>query len=215
VPTSKIKILSLGADTETFHPVESDLERAARRELRTSLGFTEGDIVCVYTGRFSRDKNPLLLAKAIDSLSDVAPQFKGLFIGDGVQRVDIEACRNTTVVPFMTHRRLSEHYRAADIGVWPRQESMSMIDAAASGVPLVVSDKMGEPDRVIGNGRVYVEDDIASLAEVLRSFTNPEERQAFGAVGRQKMLDGFNWTTFAQTVESDFIRALTGGSKAA
>jgi glycosyltransferase involved in cell wall biosynthesis len=215
VPGSKVKILSLGADTETFHPVGSELERSARRELRTSLGFTEDDIVCVYTGRFSRDKNPLVLAKAIDALSDVAPQFKGLFIGDGVQRAEIEACRNTTVVPFMTHRRLSEHYRAADIGVWPRQESMSMIDAAASGVPLVVSDRMGEPDRVIGNGRMYVEDDVASLAEALRSFTSPDQRQTFGEAGRQKMLDGFNWTTFAQTLEGDFIESLAGGRKAA
>jgi glycosyltransferase involved in cell wall biosynthesis len=210
VPRSKMKILSLGADTETFHPVESELERLARRDLRAKLGFADGDIVCVYTGRFSRDKNPLVLARAIDALSAVAPQFKGLFIGDGVQRVEIEACKNTTVVPFMTHRRLAEHYRAADIGVWPRQESMSMIDAAASGVPLVVSDKMGEPDRVIGNGRMYVEDDVASLVEVLRSFKSPDQRQALGAVGRQKMLEGFNWTTFAQTVESDFLEALTG-----
>jgi glycosyltransferase involved in cell wall biosynthesis len=93
VPGSKIKILSLGADTATFHPVESELERSARRELRTSLGFTEGDIVCVYTGRFSRDKNPLVLARAIDALSGVAPQFKGLFIGDGVQKDEMKRAR--------------------------------------------------------------------------------------------------------------------------
>ena len=50
----------------------------------------------------------------------------------------------------MSHRQLSAHYRAADIGIWPRQESMSMIDAASSGVPLIVSDKIGEPERVEG-----------------------------------------------------------------
>lgn len=208
VPRSKVKLLSLGADTETFHPVESELECSARRQLRQSFGFTDDDIVCVYTGRFTRDKNPLVLAEAIHALSEVDSRFKGLFIGDGVQKNEIAACRNTTIVPFMTHRRLADHYRAADIGVWPRQESMSMIDAASSGVPLVVSNKIGEPDRVTGNGKMYEENDVASLADVLQGFANADERRAYGAAGRQKMLTGFNWTTFARTLETDFLESL-------
>ena len=123
--------------------------------MRGRFGLSADDIVCVYTGRFTTDKNPLALAQAIDALAEIDPRYKGLFIGDGEQRPEIVSCRNTTVVPFMTHAGLAQHYRAADIGVWPRQESMSMIDAAASGLPIVVSNAVGEVERVNGNGRMY------------------------------------------------------------
>jgi glycosyltransferase involved in cell wall biosynthesis len=208
VPASKIKYLSLGADTETFHPAVTEAERTAREQLRAGLGFGSQDVLCVYTGRFTKDKNPLVLAKAIDALSRIDPRYKGLFIGDGVQKAEIAACANVTVVPFMNHQRLAEHYRAADIGIWPRQESMSMIDAAASGVPLVVSDRIGEPGRVEGNGKMYEENSVDSLIAVLQSFGSPAERQAYGAIGRRKMLSGFNWTSFARTLEADFLAAL-------
>jgi glycosyltransferase involved in cell wall biosynthesis len=208
VPPEKVKLLLLGTDTEVFFPAESAADLEARRALRRRLGFTDDDIVCLYTGRFTRDKNPLLLAQAVDALSATDPRFKALFIGDGAQRAEIAACRNATIAPFMTHRDLAQHYRAADIAVWPRQESMSMLDAAASGLPIVVSDKIGDPARVAGNGRTHEENSASSLADVLRELADPEQRLAFGAVGRKKMVDGFSWTRFARVVEADYFAAL-------
>lgn len=208
VPRGKIKLQSLGADTELFHPVETDADLRARTALRGTLGFSEDDIVCVYTGRFSPEKNPLLLARAIDLLHDHDPRFKGLFIGRGVQSAEVTACRNTKVVPFMKHRDLAEHYRASDVAVWPTQESMSMLDAASTGLPLVVSHTVGEVERVKGSGRMYIENDVHSLVEALVALAAPAERRELGAVGRQKMLDGFNWANYAATVEGDYRDAL-------
>lgn len=208
MPASKVKLLSLGADTDMFHPAETPEERETRRIVRARLGYGADDIVCVYTGRFTEDKNPLVLAKAIDALVDNDPRYKGLFIGDGVQNAEIAACRNTTVLPFMTHGKLAQHYRAADIGVWPCQESMSMIDAAASGVPIVVSNRIREPGRVTGNGMMYEENDVDSLVAVLSRFGNADDRHAYGSIGRRKMLEGFSWNSFARTVEADFVASI-------
>jgi glycosyltransferase involved in cell wall biosynthesis len=208
VPVSKLRLLSLGADTDTFHPVETDEDADARTAIRRALGYGPDDIVCVYTGRFTNDKNPLVLAKAVDGLAHSDARFRGLFIGDGEQKSAIAACRNATVLPFMTHADLARHYRAADIGVWPRQESMSMIDAAASGVPIIVSNRIGEPGRVNGNGKMYEENDADDLAKVIRSFASPDERRAYGEIGRRKMLDGFSWDSFARTVEKDFAASV-------
>jgi glycosyltransferase involved in cell wall biosynthesis len=209
VPPDKVRLQSLGADTDLFHPVRDAVDVESRAALRRRLGFADEDIVCVYSGRFSKDKNPLLLAQAIDGLHARDPRFKGLFIGEGVQKAEIAACRNTVVVSFMKHRDLAEHYRAADIAVWPTQESMSMLDAAATGIPIVVSDTVGEKDRVEGNGRMYRENDVASLSEALLSLASPDERRVLGARGRQKMEAGFNWKRYAKLVEADYHEALT------
>jgi len=208
VPQSKIRILSLGADTDTFHPIEGEEDRVARAELRARLGFGPDDIVCIYTGRFTADKNPLVLAKAIDALSDKDPRYRGLFVGNGAQKAEIDRCRNVVVVPFMNHQQLSEHYRASDVGVWPRQESMSMIDAAASGVPLIVSDQIGEPSRVDGNGLMFAQDSVDSLVSALEALSDGGERSRRGVIGRERMLAGFNWSSFAKIVEADFLSAV-------
>jgi len=209
VPLSKVKMQSLGADTDLFRPCELTEDVAARQRLRARLGFENDDVVCVYSGRFSEEKNPLLLARAIDRLADARPRLRGLFIGQGVQQERIAACRNVVIVPFMQHRELAEHYRAADIAVWPTQESMSMLDAAACGLPLVVSDTVGEMDRVTGNGLVYRENDVASMADKLTSLTDASKRRAMGAVGRSKMVAGYSWIRSAKLVEADYIAALT------
>lgn len=208
VPASKVTLLSLGTDTELFRPAVTPAEMAARAALRASFGASEDDVVCVYSGRFSRDKNPLVLAQAIDRLSRRDPRFHGLFVGEGVQREEIAACRQCHVVPFMSHRALADHYRAADVGVWPTQESMSMLDAAAAGLPVVASDRMGERVRVEGNGRFYVENDADSLAESLASLGDPTLRRELGAAGRRKMLEGFSWLRFARRVDADYHAAL-------
>jgi glycosyltransferase involved in cell wall biosynthesis len=208
VPASKLKLMSLGADTDMFHPAETADDIESRRRLRARLGYGDRDIVCVYTGRFTRDKNPLVLATAIDALARKDPRYHGLFIGDGEQKPQIAACRQTRILPFMKHVDLAQHYRAADVGVWPRQESMSMIDAAASGVPIIVSNRIGEPGRVAGNGKMYEENDAADLAAVIESFAPAAERQAYGAAGRRKMVEGFSWNAFARTVAADFATAL-------
>jgi glycosyltransferase involved in cell wall biosynthesis len=208
VPGAKVHILSLASDTDTYHPVESDADRAARQKVRDRLGFSERDVVCAYSGRFTKEKNPLILARAIDSLQDSAPLFKALLIGSGEQREAIASCRNTTIVPFVTQETLANYFRAIDVAVWPREESMSMIDAAASGLPIVVSNAMGEPARVEGNGKTYEEGSVESLAQVLRSFASADDRRAYGQEGRRKALASFSWSRRARVVEADYRAAL-------
>jgi glycosyltransferase involved in cell wall biosynthesis len=208
VPAHKTVLRSLATDTAMFHPVETEADRASRAQVRARYGWTNDDVICLYTGRFSRDKNPLLLAKAIDQLASTSSRFKALFVGEGVEREEIAKCRNVSIVPFMTHDDLSIHYRACDIAVWPKQESMSMLDAAASGVPLLVSDQMGEPGRAAGNGRTYRENDISSLTSVITELADPALRAKLGAEGRRKMLSQFSWEQRARAMETDYLASL-------
>jgi glycosyltransferase involved in cell wall biosynthesis len=208
VPTKKIVLRSLGTDTELFHPPSSGAELAEREAMREQLNYARGDVVCLYTGRLSSDKNPLLLARAVDALSREAPSFKSLFVGEGTQKAKIAACRNARVLPFVKHSELAKIYRMADIAVWPRQESMSMLDAAACGLPLVASDTIGERDRIEGNGRFYKEDSEEDLVHALLSLQSRTERESLGARGRAKMIAGFSWKQVAETVGGDYERAV-------
>lgn len=65
-----------------------------------------------------------------------------------------------------------------------------MLDAAASGLPLIVSDRIGKRDRVDGNGKVFQENNVDDLMKVLLSFASKADRQKSGAAGRKKWLIG-------------------------
>ena len=213
VDPDKITHRCLGTDTTLFHPVGTRNDSDARQQLRGSLGFSPDDIVCVYSGRFSADKNPLVLARAIDALSRAGSPFKALFIGDGAQKREIAACANVTIVGFSKHEALAAYYRAADIGVWTTQESMSMLDAAASGLPLVVSAEIGETGRVTGNGLTYAENDVGALVATLRTLRSADRRRALGAEGRRKMVAEFSWARVAAATEADYLDVLGRGGR--
>jgi glycosyltransferase involved in cell wall biosynthesis len=214
VPKDKIVLQSVGTDTELFHPAMTAGEIAERQRMRSEAGYSDDDIVCLYTGRFSRDKNPLLLAKAVDALCLVEPGFKSLFIGDGAQRAEILACRGARVLPFMNHTDLAKIYRMCDIAVWPCQESMSMLDAAASGLPLVVSAAIGARERVVGNGVLYEENSVKELERALSSLASRIERESLGVHGRSKMIENFNWRRIAESVVADYAKVVGERSNA-
>ena len=83
-----------------------------------------------------------------------------------------------------------------------------MLDAAACGLPLIVSADIGENERVAGNGRVYRENDAADLGRAIQSLASAEERATLSAVGRKKMREHFSWTKIAQSIVADYAQAV-------
>ena len=204
VPLSKIKLQPLGTDTILFHPVLTELDRIKRVEIRKDLGLQENDILCIYTGRFTNDKDPLVLAKAVDKLCNEGHNFYSLFIGHGIQKTEIENHKNAITLEFMRHFELADYYRASDIGVWPKQESMSMLDAASSGLPIIVTDSIGELKRVEGNGYVYKEGNTDDLSEKLLNLSDKKLRDTMGRKGSNKMRENYSWINVATNIENDY-----------
>jgi glycosyltransferase involved in cell wall biosynthesis len=202
----------LGVDTELFFPASHADEFAQRVSLRRELGFADGDIVCVYSGRFTDDKNPMLLARAVAELRSNGEPYRGLFVGNGPQGNSIRKCDGCATRDFTPVRELGALYRAADIGVWPTQESLSMLDAAACGLPIVVNHTMNASERIEGNGLTYILGDLNDLVRVLGSLRDKDERRKLGSVGAIKMASTFSWESVTKRRMADYEAALPSGS---
>jgi glycosyltransferase involved in cell wall biosynthesis len=209
VPEKKIEVCSLGVDTELFRPVSTDKDQEARLELRKKLGFAESDIVCIYTGRFGEDKNPLLLAQAIACLASQGEPFRGLFLGNGTQGAAIQSCAGCTTHPFVPVHQLGDFFRASEVGVWPAQESLSMLDAAACGLPIVANDTMTAKERIEGNGLLYRLNDEEDLIRVLQQLRDQHTRRRLGSFGAHKMEREFSWRSMANRRIQDYQTALS------
>ena len=197
----KVKLASLGVDTDLFCPAKSTDQRSAGRK---ELGFKEGDIVCIYTGRFTEGKDPLLLARAIHDLAEAGEPFKAVFMGDGPQLEEIKKKNGCVVHKFVPYHELPGYYALADIGCWPRQESTSMIDAASCGLPILISDKVQAKERVEGNGLTYAENDVDDLRLVLMELKDQDLRAKLGRAGTEKIRDRFSWDMIAKERMRDY-----------
>jgi len=201
IPKRKVKLASLGVDTDFFCPADGTIDK---EKLRTELGFKKEDILCIYTGRFTEGKNPLCLAKAIDKLNSQGEPFKALFMGNGPQLEEISKLKGCTVHKFVQYHELPKYYQVADIGAWPCQESTSMIDAAACGLPIVISNKVQAKERVEGNGLTYIENDSDDLANVLLKLKDEQLRKSLGNHGIQKIQNNFSWDKIAKERIEDY-----------
>jgi glycosyltransferase involved in cell wall biosynthesis len=205
----KLTLASLGTDTQLFHPVETKADQSARDELRSRLGYGPDDIVCICTGRLTGDKGPHVLAHAVVRLVAEGEPYRGLFIGDGAADYvnKLRRAPGCRVLPFVRSHELGTYYRAADIAVWPHQESTSQLDAAACGLPLVLDDAVQVRERIAGNGLTYAGGDCDDLADRLKSLKEPALRRTLGAVGRERMVAHFDWRHLARQRAAEYEAA--------
>jgi glycosyltransferase involved in cell wall biosynthesis len=214
VPKSKIKIQSLGVDTNFFKLMDpNDIE--IRNSIRKEFHFKEEDIVCIYTGRFSIDKGPNILADAINYINDSGKSnFKALFVGSGTKKeVDyISSKKGCHIISFVPFYELNKYYWSSDIAIWPKQESTSQLDAMSCGLPIILSNKISLLERVEGNGLLYQEDNYINLAETILQLENKDLRIELGKLGSLKIQQNFSWLKIAKDRSEDYNLSLNGWS---
>lgn len=208
VQQNKVDIAYLGVDADYFRPLTSASDDAQRRETRNALGFRDEEIICIYTGKFTAPKKVQLLAEAVKRLREEGRHYRAMFIGGGPDARVLEGYEFAVTLPLMHFSSLAQYYRAADIAVWPGTESTSMLDAAACGLPLVISDQVFYRAAVEGNGRVFQRDNISSLVSILRELGDCDVRTSLGRRGAFRMAAGFTWRAAANRRLQDYERAL-------
>lgn len=197
VNRDKTEVISLGVDTDKFHPASDMESMQERKATRSELGIGAEEIVCIWTGRMLQSKAAPLLAQAVEELKADGHIFRALFIGSGPDEDLLKKYSGSIVIPFMPWASLPRYYRAADIAVWPRLITTSTLDASACGLPVVMSDQELACERWEGNGLTYEEGCLESLEEVLLSLKDVALRKKLGEVGRQKMVDNYSWKKIA------------------
>lgn len=211
VEPAKVALVPLGVDTDLFRPPSSAEEQARRRDTRASCGFGERDVVFVYTGQFTDGKNPLLLAQAVARMAAAGQPARGLFVGNGAQAAAIASLGPCVAVrDFVPNAELPRYYQAADVGVWPTQESTSMLDAAACGLPLIVNDTVQVMERIDGNGVAYRLNDLDDLVRSMTVALDPAWRITLGETGARRMREHFSWRDLARRRLRDYETALAG-----
>ncbi len=186
----KLKILPRGLDTELFHPGRRD------PHFWDKFGKTNGQVRLLYVGRVSREKDLDVLVQAYRRLRDEKIPVQLLVVGHGpYSQALAEAVPEALFTGYLRGKDLATAYASSDIFVFPSTTDTFgnvIIEAQASGVPVIVSDSGGPKELVDdqSNGLVTKSHDVEDFARAIRDLAeNAEKRKAMGTKAREGVID--------------------------
>ncbi|RMG30837.1 MAG: TIGR03088 family PEP-CTERM/XrtA system glycosyltransferase [Gammaproteobacteria bacterium] len=185
VPAHRLTRILNGVDTARFRP----LDPARDREDPRPEGFREDTFCIGMVGRLEAVKHPQLLLEAfvrlVHSGSRTGERARLVVVGEGRLRPELEArARERGIADrvWFTGRRddVPALMRRFDLFVLPsRAEGISntLMEAMASGVPVVATDVGGNAELVVpGTGRLVPPGDAGTLASVMQAYLEDTER---------------------------------------
>jgi glycosyltransferase involved in cell wall biosynthesis len=186
----KLKILPRGLDTDLFHPARRDPTYWQR------FGANGSGVRLLYVGRISREKDLDVLAAAYDKVRKAGQPVQLFLVGHGPYSEALAAALpNAVFLGYLTGEPLATAYASADIFVFPSTTDTFgnvVIEAQASGLPVIVSD-LGGPKELVEdgvNGLVTRAHDVEDVARAITLLVGDQRMRArMGEKARQSVLD--------------------------
>ncbi len=218
----KLEFIGNGIDVREFDPQRRSI--AHRTAIRESLGLTRDDLVVGTVGRLVREKGYQELLLAARIVRERCCNVRFLIVGGPEpQKPDAitpELARElgvTDVVRFLGHRNdVADLYSIMDVFALPSYREgfpRAPMEAAASGVPVVVTDVRGCRETVARGETGYMvpaRDPEALAGAILALLEDQRLRERFGAAGREKAVREFDERIVFQRILRTYERLLGG-----
>ncbi|MBQ6164330.1 MAG: glycosyltransferase family 4 protein [Clostridia bacterium] len=194
-----------GVDLEKF-----DISKKAqwRSEIRAQYGIAADETVLCFVGRLGRDKGCNELFEAFKKITDTREDVKLLFVGPIEKEETIDDIgyfrAEDKIVKTGRVPDVERYLAASDVFILPSYREgfgMSVVEAEAMGVPVVVTDIPGPTDAMKRDETgivIPLKDADAIAAAALRLIEDGEKREKFGKAGRAFAETCFDQRIFAE-----------------
>lgn len=215
-PEAVLELLPSGIDTDEFRP-----DPAARSALRRRYGLGEAPVVtCV--SRLVPRKGQDSLIRVLGHVRARVPGARLLLVGDGPYRdrlrrlaAEHDVAEHVVFTGPVPAGELAAHHAVGDVFALPCRTrgggldveglGIVLLEAAASGLPVVAGDSGGAPETVCEGhtGHVVPGRDLDALTDVLAGLlADPDRARAMGAAGRAWMLRDWTWPTLVERLQA-------------
>lgn len=176
-----ILIPGVGIDLDKFQKQEP-----TRQKVRNKLGIPDGKIILMSVGELTKRKNHMVVIEALARLKEYDILY--VICGDGPLKAQLRAKAEELGVrdrlKLLGFRKdIAELHKAADIFVFPSlQEGLpvAVMEAMASGLPIVASKIRGNEDLISNNqgGYLIKPKDSEQVAKAIQKMIqNPKKRE--------------------------------------
>ncbi len=177
---------------------------------RTKIGLSNEDFVIAYSGRINKDKGVSELIDAILLLKDIKNIklmiIGGTFYGNSENEDDFvlslkdkaNAIKDKIIFTgFIPYEKMPEYLQLADIAVlpsmWEEPFGLTIVEAMASGLPLVTTKSGGIPEICEGVATIVEKENVVNnlVSAILDLYEHSEKRQQMAAasIERAKLFD--------------------------
>lgn len=203
---SQFVMVQTGIDLSRFE------EHVDRVMIRASLGIPSSAFLIGTVGRLSNQKAPFDLVKAAAHVHQIYPSAHFVWVGDGELMFETQSLVHSLhlegVFHFAKHRKdVSSVLRSMDCFVLASHWegfSLSVLEAMAMGLPVIVSRVSGAAEAVLDGVTGYVVPigDTQSLAVAMgKMIGNPQDAKSFGEIGRQRFGQKFTVDRMVNDIE--------------
>jgi len=192
VDEEKVKLIVHGVDLGVFHPIENN------EEFKKELCIGQNYQVVISTRNLKPVYDVGTLIKAIPYVIDECPNTFFLIVGDGTLRRQLEelvyrlgVAENVRFVGSVSNKEMPKFLGVSDIYVSASlsdTRSISLLEAMACGLPVVVTDLEGNKECVKEgvNGFLFSKGDFKALGEKIIYLLGDEDtRRRFGVINRR------------------------------
>ena len=215
-PRERFRVMPLGLDLQPLTEVGEALRASSRNE----LGVDPGEVLLIFVGRVVPIKRLDVLLRAVAKARAGDPRIRLALVGDGGERPGLERQAAELGIDrdvlFLGYRReLRPLFAAADLAVLSSDSEgtpVSLIEAAAAGLPAVTTDAGGVRE-VVGEktGIVVPCGDANALASgILRMAGDGDLRERCGRAARERALGRYGAERLIGDIDA-LYRELTSG----
>lgn len=217
VKESKVKVIPLGFELEQF----SQEKEAKREVIRDKYNISEGEIAIAIVGRLAPIKDHSFFLSVIEKLAVKINRKIKVFIVGGGSEFDQIASRvkeinHSNVEIIMTSWVLDVATFNAGMDIvclTSKNEGtpVSLIEAQATGIPVVSTNVGGVSDIVVNNEAGYIinHGDIETYVEKLRLLVEDKElRLRFGTFGKQFVVERFGYQKLVSSMDEYYKELL-------
>lgn len=216
IPIERMDYLPLGVETDLFR-----YEPKARERTRRELGYDATDVVLLFAGYMFRRKALERLVDLVARVTDVPLRL--LYVGEGPTDYMTELRRHAEesgvadrvhFTGFVPRRRVTDFYAAADIGVWPGNNSLVTLEAMACRLPVIMADLQLKHLVAHANGFTVPYADLDAIEARVRELArDPALRRRMGAASERAAQAHYSYAAIARRVtgwmESDLAKRRT------
>jgi glycosyltransferase involved in cell wall biosynthesis len=205
MPSVSVDVIPNGVELDRFFPAETPEKSQVLRLLTV--------------GRLSVTKRIEMLIDAVEILHRTACKLHLTIVGGGQmerQLRKIAAERELRDVIKITGRmdskKMPEVYRRNDIFISASmQEGMSnaMLEAMASGLPIVTTRCEGLAELIDGNGILVEQDNIEAIAKAIKQLADNPELYKQMSIAARKQAEKFDWANVASSYIEQYRKIIT------
>ncbi len=182
---SPVEVIPNGVDLTPYREKIQPIDR-------TQFGFTKNDVIFIYVGRLSPEKNLPLLIRAFYGVAMTYDHVRLLLVGEGPERDNLETLirhmeisNKVFFTGLVDYKQIPAYLTSSDIFVTPSSAEtfgLSTVEAMAAGLPALGIDAPGTQDIIEDGitGLVTTDDLAVFTAKLVLLSTNYALRMDMG-----------------------------------